>query len=737
MRTRFVLLLTISVLIISFPVSAETDLFKRFKTCYGGMGSDLAGNPPAELAEITDFVYQKDLATFTFQEGRIYLLRKMEGRPITAIFIGQGHAHIEIPSHVEKRSLEYASGDSLVDKTFEVAFIDFSDDFDLKLKEKFEFEKTSLPWRDFNRSQQGEFFFKPVITHRYDNYFQLLRSLFERKEDGFFWIDFDRYVFSFDPNRPEEVVVAYEHEGGDTEVTDGAVLQRQERNIYGDYESSNIGFPTTILSRGGELRMVGLDGKNLDRAAIDFKLMVNADSLRFVSLFLHYRLKVDSVYCNGAPIEFWRRGSFTFMGLILPEYSHQGDTLDVQLFYHGTKYHQTMPFVDNPTPSPHNLTFDIYKDYNYIAPAMVPAESSERGRAKFTSAPSEPYRMYMFWPYAAGFDTVNIVSNIGLTLSYITSKHIDKNHFECFLPFEQYEPTVTSVFDFMSSRLGPPLATFAVSVFPEPTPSIPSLIGVSQTDCHVDGTGGLVMAAGEAIARQYFGALMRPATDREYWLMDALPDYLSLMAVWHEISPAVFFGELGRRRNHIYGLLDINEDRPLATGRRLDPVDRISKGAWVMHMLRFMMYDLEGQGNRDKIFWRFINELKLVVNNSLYTNEDFIRLAEKHCGGSLDWFFHHWLYDRNIPEYKIKYQIVERDDGHYIAADIETKKVGADFKMPVIMRVVSEGGRSVYLRQMLEAGQSSFELGPFTFTPKELVFNEFHSVLCKDKVKKK
>ena len=64
--------------------------------------------------------------------------------------------------------------------------------------------------------------------HTYDNYFQLLRSVYERAEDGYFWIDFDRYVYSFDPNRPEEeVVVAYEHEGGDTEPTNGAVLQTQ------------------------------------------------------------------------------------------------------------------------------------------------------------------------------------------------------------------------------------------------------------------------------------------------------------------------------------------------------------------------------------------------------------------------------------------------------------------------------------------------------------------------------
>ena len=131
---------------------------------------------------------------------------------------------------------------------------------------------------------------------------------------------------------------------------------------------------------------------------------------------------------------------------------------------------------------------------------------------------------------------------------------------------------------------------------------MPGLMGVSQTDCHVNETGGLTMVAGESAARQYFGALMRPATDREYWLMDALPDYMSLMCVWHELNPSIFFGELGRRRDHIYSLLDNDEDRPLATGRRVDPVDRTSKGSWVLHMLRFLMYDLESQSGRDRTF---------------------------------------------------------------------------------------------------------------------------------------
>jgi hypothetical protein len=514
-------------------------------------------------------------------------------------------------------------------------------------------------------------------------------------------------------------------------------MQRQEKAVYDDYRMSDIAYPTTLLSREGELKMVGLDGKNIDQADITLKLQLNADSLRFLSLFLHHNLKVDSIFIENAPIDHWRRGSFDFMGLILPEYVHRGDTLEIRMFYDGTKYEQPLPWVENPAATPIALTFDVHKGYNYVMPAMNPIESSDKGRSRFTATPSEPYRMFLFQPYATGFDTVTIISEVGVTLNFLVSDAIDKNRFTSFIPNEIFHPGVTRAFNYLTGRMGPPPATFAEYIYPEPVSSMPGLFGVSQITDHPDGTGGVIMDAAAAAATQFFGPLMRPRTDREAWLAQAAPEYLSLMAVWGEVDPAVFFGELRLRRNHVFGVLDLDGDRPLATGRRVDPALARAKGAWVLHMLRFMMYDLEGQGNRDQTFWRFINELKLVVNNSSFTNEDFIRLAEKHYGDSLGWFFKPWLYERNIPEYKVQYEIVKRDNGHYVTGTVATGKMGAEFKMPVIIRVQAESGESVYKRKMIEGLQDSFELGPFAFKPREITFNEFHSVLSKDDVKKK
>ncbi len=737
MRTKSAAMAVLCLLLFCVSAQAESDFLKSFKDNYGQLGSELASKPPAEVAEISDFVYEKDVATFTFKQGKIYLLRHLEGRPTTAIFLGEGHARIEVPSHTEQQALKYASGAYEVDEDFEVAFLNFSDDFDLRLKEKFEFEQSVLGWRDFNKSQQGEFFFKPVVMHEYDNYFQLMRSLYERAEDGYFWIDFNRYCYSFDPNRPEEVCVAYEHEAGDTYATPGAAMQRRENNVYENLRMSDISYPTTIIEKKAELIMAGLDGKVIEDGSTEFKLQINRDSLRFVSVWLHHNLKLDSVYLDGAPVDYWRRGDFAFTGIIMPAYRFQGDTISLRMWYHGKDYHPAFPFVSDATPSPITLTLDVPKGYNYIMPAMHEEESPLNGHVRYVAAPAEPYRIFQFQPCASGIDTIPVLSNIGVTLNFLKSSHINKRTSDCFVPDDIYQPATTAAFDFMTGRFGPPQSVFVEYIYPEGGIAMPGLMGVPQVKCLTAGTGGLNMVAGNMAARQWFGPLMQVKTDREYWLIDALPDYLSLMHLWYDVSPGIFFGELLNRRDQLYTTVENDNDLPLAAGKRVsadDPVLSVVKGTWLLHMLRFFMYDMESQS--DRTFLTFLIDLKAQAHKAPISNADFIALAEKHCAQPLDWFFNTYFYSRNIPEFDVRYGIEQRDDGYYLPVTVETKEVAEDFKMPVIIRVQSEAGGSTFHRQMIEGNQTSFELGPLAEQPKEMIFNEFAGVLSKDKVKK-
>lgn len=714
-----------------------SDLYNEFKSAYDVRGTDLSVRPPAEVAEISNFVYEKDVARFTFASGTMYLLRHIDGRPTTAIFIGEGYADVKVPSEVERQNMLNAMRDTLVNDTFEVAFLNFADDFDLKLKEQFTFEESSFPWKDYNKSQQGEFHFSPSQHHTYDNYFELTRSLMSRGTDSYFFIDFNRFVFMYDPSLPEEVTVAYEREGGDVIVTPAVVMQRDDLGIYGDNEMSDIHYPTKILSKTGHLSVGGTRGTNIDEAAIDLQVEVLADSMRFMSTFLHYRLKIDSIYCGGQPCEYIRRNDFPFVGLILPETYFVGDTVNLTFYYHGDNYNPALPFVENPAASAHEISFTAPNGYNYIVPAQ--ADVSEEGSKdyRFESVPSEPYRMFQFQPVVTGYDTNVVVSDLGISLSFLKGSHLNKHTEPNFIDDAYYEETVTHVFNYLCSVLGPPLATFGMYVLPdkEVRNTFPGLISVSQVMELRDGEGGLFNTAGAMTARQWFGALMQPKTDREFWLMDAVPDYLSLMCVWDGVSPGVAFGELGRRRNGLLTVQDNLADQPIAVGRRADPNLRRMKGAWIMHMLRFLMYDIETQS--DQKFLQFLNELKILANYKAYTNADIIALSEKHYGGELGWFFHNWLYSTGLPEFRVRYGIDSRADGHYVTADVETRDVMADFETPVIVRVNKEDGGSTFHRVTVKAGEGTFEIGPLDYTPTDIVFNEFYSVLSNDKVKEK
>jgi len=739
MKARSLVLVTVLVAVLVGAAMGESEFLKKFKRDYAALDMDLLNNM-GEQARIKNFVYHKDIATFTFKEGKIHLLRYVDGRPTTAIFVGKGNVKIEIPSHVERQALEGITKDSVVDEDFEVAFIRMADDFDLKLKEKFTFEPEELKWKMFTISKQahGEQFFKPIILHTFDNYFQLLRSLYERSSDGYFWIDFNRYVFSFDPNRPEQVAIDYELGLSDLVAAPGAAFQRKEIGIYDDHQMSDIPYPTTIIDKRGAIEMGGIDGFALDNAEVTVKLVLNADSLRFVSLFLPAILKEDSIYFNGQAVEYHRRKDFKHIGIILPEYHCRGDTLLFTLWYKGKKFERCLPYVENPQVCPHSFTFTVPKGFNYYTSGMSAVERLDNKRDRFTVSSSNQYNDFYFHVYASDIDTIPMQSDAGIILNFLKMQHISKRLVTCFVPDETFRTSIVDAFNYMTTYLGSPPNTFVEYIVPERTVSMPGLIMTPQTSCAtetpMEAVGGFDVVAGDAVARQWFGTLLRPASDRETWIADALPQYLSLMFLHHK-QGATYQANLISRRDSIYTEVERKRDMPLASGSRASSRIRVNKGVWLLHMLRFLMYDLD-QGT-EQHFLRFLQEFAMTCRTSKSTNKDFMDIAEKHYGQPLDWFFRQWLYGRNLPQFKVEYKINGKGDEYFIDVKVETKGVGADFTTPVAMRVVDSGNKQTYLRETVSGAHTEFTLGPFADKPKELVFNEFYSVLSKDKVKKK
>ena len=138
---------------------------------------------------------------------------------------------------------------------------------------------------------------------------------------------------------------------------------------------------------------------------------------------------------------------------------------------------------------------------------------------------------------------------------------------------------------------------------------MPGLVCVPQVKCILPNSGGVYLDAGVEMSRQWFGNLMNIASPRETWLVDATPYFLGTMFLRDPLGDGVYLSELLGQRDVIYTLADLGQDQPLAAGERVPVKLRITKGSWVLHMLRYLMFDIEK--NSDRTFLRFMNEYSI------------------------------------------------------------------------------------------------------------------------------
>lgn len=153
------------------------------------------------------------------------------------------------------------------------------------------------------------------------------------------------------------------------------------------------------------------------------------------------------------------------------------------------------------------------------------------------------------------------------------------------------------------------------------------------------------------------------------------------------------------------------------------------KGAWVVQMLRNMMLDLNTM-KEDK-FIGAMQEFYSRYFGGCATTEDFKAVMEKHTGRDLGWFFKQWVYGDNIPEYKFSYTTTKTPEGKCkLTYRIEQTGVPSDFQM--LIPIQFDFGKDQTARtRVLAKGPCTQNDLLMPMEPKDIIFNPFASVLCK------
>ena len=224
-----------------------------------------------------------------------------------------------------------------------------------------------------------------------------------------------------------------------------------------------------------------------------------------------------------------------------------------------------------------------------------------------------------------------------------------------------------------------------------------------------------------AIAHQWWGVSVSPASRDDWWLSDGFARYSEARYVENAAGPA--------------GLEEVVKDMsvgalaydtvPLSSAGKLDPFSPefqslvTDKGAMILHMLRWVI----GDQKYDQTMRTFVAKYA----GKSASLDDFRAIAEQSYGDKLTWFFSQWLDSTGAPEFKTKYTVYRLGSNKgfrvvgQISQDLDL------FRMPVQLKV-DTNGKTEQKRVEVVGTNSPFTVETFG-KPRHIVIDPDNRVL--------
>lgn len=229
------------------------------------------------------------------------------------------------------------------------------------------------------------------------------------------------------------------------------------------------------------------------------------------------------------------------------------------------------------------------------------------------------------------------------------------------------------------------------------------------------------------IAHQWWGHVIGWDSYRDQWMSEGFAEFSASLFVQGTRGLDKFNDFWEGQRLRIVQASPATRDRkpytvgPVTQGYRLNSAKTgavaqrliYPKGAYILHMLRMMMYE---KRTGDARFQAMMKDFVKTHFNQGVTTEDLQRTVEKHMTREMDidknksmaWFFDQWVYGTEIPAYKFQYQI--GSDGS-LSGRLTQSGVSDNFAMLVPVYVDFGKGWS-RLGQVTIVGNSTVDLPP-------------------------
>jgi hypothetical protein len=259
--------------------------------------------------------------------------------------------------------------------------------------------------------------------------------------------------------------------------------------------------------------------------------------------------------------------------------------------------------------------------------------------------------------------------------------------------------------------------------------------------------------AAHEVAHQWWGHTIGWTSYHDQWMSEGFAQFstaLFIQYVKKDINKFTDFWE--DQRKQIVEATPATKGRkpytvgPVTQGYRLNTAKTgnvaqsmiYPKGAYILHMIRMMMFDHQG-GTGDAHFRQMMNDFIKTHYNRDISTEDFKRIVEKYItpemnitgDGKMNWYFDSWVYGSDIPDYKIDYRTGTNAEGKTtFSAKVTQAGVSKDF-ISLVPIYMDFGVGLRYIGRMSIKGNSTLELNDIVLpsVPKKVAIDAFKDVL--------
>ena len=748
----------------------------------------------SEAVSVKDLELKRDAATFHLHSGTVCFVTPVQGRVTGAVFVGDGSLSLVPPAPQEARSLRRLTNQDEFNEEFEHLVLRFTDstydeikkagtaasggcdagllqDSQHTTRKKLNTNISARILQDVLSGQPGGFFMAFIHGKHYDG-----KMLFKIDPLG----DWDEVELSTYGEQKAGVWASFPMSADYRQKLGGAAM------VHGVHIEHQL--LDTTIEKNGHLTA---------KATTSF--VSKADGVRVVPFSLFATLRVQSVTSpDGQPLAFIQedKDDDPDFSVILPKPLSRDDKFSITTTYggkdairnEGEGNYYPIAREDWFPASQHSafgeytmfdMTFRIPKGMKMAASGELVSESEDGGLSVTVWKSDVPQPTAGFQFGRMKEDDAKLTSPDFMLAAYANEEPPD-----WIAGLKDHGLGTLSTVSMMKQPLAE--AQFAIPLYSDYFGPLPfkRLNIAQQTACNYGQSWpGLVwlpicafydstvrhflgldwqdniywdVVTPHEIAHQWWGQMVGFRSYRDQWMSEGFADFSASLFLQHAYgnkSSKKFMEFWDHERKTItdrnnYGLRPIDVG-PVTMGYRLDN-DKTGgniaqgliypKGAYILHMIRMMMYSNQGG---DQNFKDTMHDFTSTYSGKAATTEDFKATVEKHMtvdmqrigDGKMDWFFDEYVYGTALPTYHLDSTFDKNADGDVVFGFKVTQSgVNDQFRMLVPVYLELANGGIAFLGRVRLVGNTSTEgkipLKGIKDTPHRAMLNYYDDVLA-------